>query len=86
MTLAKPRRRRKPRVAFNNSAFLKKAVDKAGGVSKVAEKMDTTKQVIWSWIHVLKRVPAERVSAFEEVVNQPRHLIRPDLYPISREA
>ncbi len=77
---------------------LKQAVLDAGGYSTVAKKMTeinveksgkggerVTKQVIWSWVHVLGRVPAERVMEFEEATGNPRSLIRPDIYPSNRE-
>ena len=64
---------------------LEKAVKDAGGYAKVAKLIGTTKQVVWSWVNVYKRVPAKRTMAFEKAVGQPRHLIRPDIYPADRE-
>lgn len=73
---------------------LKQAILNAGGYSAVARKMTElnndeenkiTKQVIWSWVNVLHRVPAEKVMELETVTGIPRQLIRPDIYPSSRE-
>ena len=65
---------------------LKAAVKKAGGYTVVALKIGATKQMIWSWVNVLKRIPAEHVMAMEQAINVPRHMIRPDIYPKEREA
>ena len=70
---------------------LKQAVEKAGGYSSLAVKLTAlgdepvSKQVVWSWVNVLERIPAERVMAFEEATGIPRHKIRPDIYPEDRE-
>jgi DNA-binding transcriptional regulator YdaS (Cro superfamily) len=70
---------------------LKAAVEKAGGYSKLAGKLanlggePVSKQVVWSWVNVLGRIPAERVMAFEEATGIPRYKIRPDIYPENRE-
>lgn len=65
---------------------LKKAILDAGGYSAVARKIGETKQVIWSWVNVLGRVPAEKVMELEEALGIPRSEIRPDIYPQNREA
>ena len=64
---------------------LKEAVTGAGGYSKVAVKVGTTKQNVWQWVNVLKRIPPKWVNKFSDATNIPRHLIRPDLFPVERE-
>lgn len=65
---------------------LKQMIQNAGGYSSVAKKLGETKQVVWSWVNVLHRVPAERVMELEAAIGVPRHLIRPDIYPKNRES
>lgn len=65
---------------------LEKAVKDAGGYSRVASKIGTTKQTVWSWVNILKRIPAKRVLEFSAAVNIPRSKIRPDIYPPELEA
>lgn len=76
---------------------LKQAIMDAGGYSRVARRLTeiikkrdkdgdpVTKQVIWSWVNVLERVPAEKVMELEEAIGIPRSTIRPDIYPKHRE-
>lgn len=67
------------------NADLKKIIVDAGGYSKVAEKLGTTKQVVWSWANVLGKVPPKWVNQLSELIKVPRYKIRPDLYPKNRE-
>jgi DNA-binding transcriptional regulator YdaS (Cro superfamily) len=59
----------------------KLAIQRAGGGSKLAEKLGLTRQAIYQW----QRIPPERVQRVEEVTGIPRHQLRPDLYPADRE-
>lgn len=60
---------------------LQKAVDIAGGQNSLARKLGIKQPTIWRWIHVQKRIPAERVLAVESLTGVPRHELRPDIYP-----
>lgn len=68
-----------------DKAELMQLVKNAGGYANVGTKMGTTKQVVWSWVNVLERIPAKWVTPFAELVKRPRHEIRPDIYPRDRE-
>lgn len=54
-----------------------KAVEKAGGASRLAEALHVTRSAISQW----RQVPAERVLDVERATGVPRHELRPDLYP-----
>lgn len=64
---------------------LKESILSAGGYSKVAVELGTTKQVVWSWVNVLKEVPPVWVSALSDLLEVPRSEIRPDIFPMYRE-
>lgn len=58
---------------------LQAAIEAAGGVAPLAQKLGLTRVSVWRW----KRVPAERVLLIETALNGTvsRHQMRPDLYP-----
>lgn len=64
---------------------LKKSILDAGGYTAVADMLGTTKQVVWSWANVLDEVPPKWVNSLSDVLDIPRHVIRPDIYPRNRE-
>jgi DNA-binding transcriptional regulator YdaS (Cro superfamily) len=64
---------------------VKDAIVAAGGYAHVAKKLGLTRTAVWHWAMVSK-VPAERVHDVEQLLDLPRHKIRPDLYPLEREA
>jgi hypothetical protein len=45
---------------------------------EIARGCGITREAVWLW----RRVPSERVLIVERVTGIPRHLIRPDLYPV----
>lgn len=57
----------------------------AGGQSELARLLDIKQQSVHEWV-TRGRVPAERVLQIERVTGVPRHLIRPDIYPVSDSA
>ena len=67
---------------------LEKAINAVGGLSKLAEKLEVSPQVIVNW-RKRGRVPPDRVLALEaatvdQVTGRPRvtrQELRPDLYP-----
>lgn len=64
---------------------LKKLIKDAGGPKAVADKLGTTKQIVSSWVNVTGKVPPKWVNALSDVTGVPRHLIRPDIFPRSKE-
>jgi len=66
---------------------LERAINVAGGLSRLAERLEVSPQVIVNW-RKRGRVPADRVLAIESATldesGKPqvtRHELRPDLYP-----
>ena len=49
---------------------------------KVARELRITHGAVSQW----RRVPAERVLDVERITGIPRHILRPDLYPMPKEA
>jgi DNA-binding transcriptional regulator YdaS (Cro superfamily) len=43
----------------------------------------TQPRQVWRWLNQSHQIPAEYVLRAEELTGVPRHLIRPDLYPLS---
>lgn len=60
---------------------LELALARTNGAYGLAKAMNLSYQAIQKW----RRVPAERVHDVERASGVPRHLLRPDLYPIERE-
>jgi DNA-binding transcriptional regulator YdaS (Cro superfamily) len=56
--------------------LVQKGAEKAGGLGKLAAALGIRHQAFYSW----RKVPAERVIAFERATGIPRHVIRPDLF------
>jgi DNA-binding transcriptional regulator YdaS (Cro superfamily) len=55
---------------------LRKACDKAGGVTALANKLGITRAAIYHW----DKVPAERVVEIEKLTGVAREELRPDLF------
>ena len=64
---------------MNNSA-LRKAVEKAGGQTALANLIGKTQGHISKWLE-REHLPAEAVLPIEKATGVPRHELRPDLYP-----
>lgn len=58
---------------------LEKAIKAAGGLTALADLIDTKPQVVLHWRK--RGIPAERVIAIETATGIKRHELRPDLYP-----
>jgi len=56
---------------------LHRAIEAAGGLSKLAASLHITKQAVAQW----DEVPPLRVLEVERVSGVSRHELRPDLYP-----
>jgi hypothetical protein len=48
-----------------------------GTARLIADACGVVREAVWRWQHV----PARHVLTVEDVLNIPRHRIRPDLYP-----
>ena len=59
---------------------LEAAVKAAGSKSALARILGVTRGAICQW----QRIPSERVISIESLVGVPRHVLRPDLYPLSK--
>lgn len=57
---------------------LQLAIEAAGGISALAERLGMKKQAVWQW----RRVPPKRVLAVEAATGGvvSRHRLRPDIY------
>lgn len=58
-------------------AALALAIEKAGGVIRLAEKIGVTKGAVSKW----DRAPVMRVLEIERITGVPRYELRPDVYP-----
>lgn len=56
---------------------LLRAIDKAGGLTKLASGLGISKQAVLQW----DEVPPLRVLAVEKITGVSRSELRPDLYP-----
>jgi DNA-binding transcriptional regulator YdaS (Cro superfamily) len=65
-----------------------RAVEIAGGQTALAKACGVTQQLVWHWLHVAERVPAERIIDIEKATNGAvsRRELRPDLYSESAAA
>lgn len=55
-----------------------KAIEVAGGVTRLAEKLAASPQVVANWKK--RGVPAKRVLDVESATGIPRHELRPDIF------
>ena len=62
----------------DRSDALQLALTKAGGLAGLADPLGISIQAISQW----DEVPPLRVIAVEKITGVPRHVLRPDLYPI----
>lgn len=61
---------------------LERAVAKAGGQNQFARLHNVRQSRVWYWLHKMKYLPGEFVLKTEAATGEPRHLLRPDLYPV----
>lgn len=61
---------------------VERAAAAVGSKSELARRLGVKVQSIQQW----HRIPAERVLQVEEITGIARHKLRPDLYPLEREA
>lgn len=60
-----------------NEDEISSLIEAAGGPSAVGRGLGISPQAVGQW----RKVPAERVLAFERISGIPRSRIRPDIYP-----
>lgn len=61
---------------------LLRAIQKAKGQLPFAKLIGTTQSQVWYWLNKSKKgVPAEFAVIIEEKTGEPRHLMRPDIFP-----
>lgn len=61
----------------DQTTALQRAIEAAGGLSKLAASLGISKQAVSQW----DEVPPLKVLTVEEITGVPRHELRPDLYP-----
>jgi len=61
---------------------LTQAIDVAGSQSELARICGVSPTAVWKWVQSSKRLPGEYVLQVEAATGVPRHLLRPDLYPL----
>ena len=64
---------------------LEQIIDRGGGRSKLAKKLNISRMAVWKWDRK-GRVPAERVLAVAEITGYAPEQIRPDIYPPKTDA
>jgi DNA-binding transcriptional regulator YdaS (Cro superfamily) len=64
---------------------LKVAVSLAGGQTALAEICNCKKQSINEALRHKRGLPAQYVNVVSEKLKIPRHVLRPDLYPMDKE-
>jgi YdaS antitoxin of YdaST toxin-antitoxin system len=67
---------------MNREQQIKDAIEKAGGYAEVGRLLGgESRAAVWAWAN-LNRVPAEKVVKLEGIIGLPRHVIRPDVFPV----
>ncbi len=62
-------------------SVLEKAAQRLGGIGRLADNLQITRQALYQW----SRVPAERVIELERISGISRSELRPDLYPAEQK-
>lgn len=60
---------------------IEQAIEAAGGLSSLAERLKVSPQVVSNW-RARGTVPAPRVLDIERETGVSRHALRPDIYPV----
>jgi TorA maturation chaperone TorD len=58
---------------------VEQAIRAAGGIGVLARALGISQPAVSGW----RKIPAERVLAVESLTGVPRHVLRPDLYPMT---
>lgn len=65
------------------AASLRAALTAAGGQSKLAEVCGCTQGAIWQMLNKPRpRLSVQYVLKVEDALGIPRHMLRPDIYPL----
>jgi len=62
---------------------LSAAVHRCGSQSAFARLCGVSQTAVWKWLQSGKRLPAEYVLVVERETGVSRHLLRPDIYPLT---
>lgn len=62
---------------------LSDAVIRSGSQSAFARLCGVSQTAVWKWLQSGKRLPAEHVLTVERATGVSKHLLRPDIYPLS---
>jgi DNA-binding transcriptional regulator YdaS (Cro superfamily) len=68
-------------MALMDTSFITKAVQKAGGRSAVAKKLNVNVETVRQW--EIKKIPAERAVDLEKISGVHRSFLRPDLWGVT---
>jgi len=61
---------------------LKRVIDRLGSQAELSRLCEVSSTAVWKWLQSSKRLPAEYVLRAEAATDVPRHLLRPDIYPL----
>lgn len=61
---------------------LSQAIAHVGSQSALARICGVGQSTVWKWVQQGHRLPAEHVLTVETATGIPRHLLRPDIYPV----
>ena len=65
---------------------LTRSAEIIGSQGKLARICGVSSTAVWKWMQSGKRLPAEHVLKVEAATGVSRHLLRPDIYPLSEAA
>ncbi|RWF02965.1 YdaS family helix-turn-helix protein [Mesorhizobium sp.] len=71
----------KERIKAERRAALNAACDLVGGEAKLGELLGKSRSHVSTW-KLRGMIPAEMAIPIERVSGVPRHVLRPDLYPV----
>jgi pyruvate kinase len=70
-------KRRQPRSDEQRNPVLRMVRDVRGTATRIADACSINREAVWNW----HQVPPKHVLTIEQLLDIPRHRIRPDLYP-----
>jgi hypothetical protein len=80
--MSKARRHRKRSEPWRRNVVLAMVHVMRGTAPRIAEACGINREAVWLW----EQVPVKHVLTIEQLLEIPRHLIRPDIYPPPHEA
>jgi DNA-binding transcriptional regulator YdaS (Cro superfamily) len=61
--------------------YVQQAIAKAGSIRALARELDISHVALMQW----RQIPPEHVMKIEKLIEVPRRVLRPDIYPPDRE-